>query len=163
MARVVMYRLRLRNASKKRGEALVRKVMTEVLFESKLLAATGLYATGALSESIDMDGPRHLGLLITGSVGSDLPYADAVHNGAKIHPIFPKALKNVYRFGSRKRPQLKFFWRTKGRTVVVPHIPIVPGRIGQSHPGIKHGKHYLSRPLREVGRRNGFKVTTVEL
>lgn len=163
MARVVMYRLRLKNASKKRGEALVRKVMTEVLFESKLLAATGIYATGDLADSIDMDGPRHLGLLITGSVGSDLPYADAVHNGARIHPIFPKKLRGVYRFGSRKAPQLRFFWRKKGRVVILPHIPGAIGRIGQSHPGIRHGKKFLSRPLREIGRRNGFKVTAVEL
>lgn len=163
MARVVMYRLRLKNASKKRGEALVRKVMEEVLFESKLLAATGLYATGALSDSIDMDGPRHLGLLITGSVGSDLPYANAVHDGAEIHAIFPKAARGIYRFGSHKKPQLKFFWRAKGKVVIVPHIPISPRTIGRSHPGIKHGKKYLSRPLQEIGRRNGFKVTTVEL
>lgn len=163
MARVVMYRLRLKNASKKRGEALVRKVLEEVLFESKLLAASGLYATGQLSDSIDIDGPRHLGLLITGSVGSDLPYADAVHNGAKIHPIFPKAARGIYRFGSKKRPQLKFYWRNKGRTVIVPQIPITRGRIGSSHPGIKHGKKFLSRPLREIGRRNGFKVIAVEL
>lgn len=162
MARVVMYRLALEATSKEEAFRLVDRLLDDVTLAAKVLASSGSYSTGALADSIDKDGPRITGNIITGSVGSDLPYADVVHNGSPIHSIFPKAAKGVWRFGSQKAPQLKFYWRRLGRVVYFPHIPASLNTIGRSHPGFE-GKKYLSRPLRVLGRAQGFRVTTVEL
>lgn len=162
MARVVFYRLELEKTSLDEALRLVTELMEDVTLAAKVIAASGSYATGHLADSIDMDGPRIEGRLVVGSVGSNLSYASVVHDGSPRHKIFPKAAKGVWRFGDRRRPQLKFYWRRLGRVVYFPHIPASYNTLGYSHPGFK-GKHYLSGPLRVIGRAKGFKVNTVQL
>jgi hypothetical protein len=157
-----MYRLELKATGLDEAVRLVTELMEEVTLAAKVIAAAGMYATGDLADSIDMDGPRIEGGLVVGSVGSDLPYAQVVHDGAGRHHIFPKSAKGVWRFGERTRPQLKFYWRRLGRVVYFPHIPASYNTLGYSHPGLK-GKQYLARPLRAIGRAKGFKVNTVQL
>ncbi len=139
------------------------RFMEGVLQEMRTMAVgivgRGQYTTGRLASSIELQGPKTYGLQVRGAIGSRLPYALAVHDGAEIHEIFPKNIGHVYRFGSRKRPQLKFFWRKAGRIAYFPHIPGSLHTIGHSHPGMR-GKKYLEIPLVTVGRRHGFKVTT---
>lgn len=162
MARVVLNHAIIRATSIKEAFDLVNQVMYEVSFAAHAQLSSGPYTTGNLAASIRRDGP-HIGPgRITGSVGSNLPYASAVHDGAKIHWIFPKGARGVVRFGNRKRPQLHFFWRKRGKFVYLPHIPGSPSKIGRSHPG-QSGKHYLTEPLRRSARIHGFRVVTYDL
>lgn len=156
MARVVMYQLALRNTSLAEAIRLVGEVLEETKAAAKALTApgSGPYTSGALSASIDSEGPFVAGRIVTGSVGSKLPYADIAHNGSPIHEIYPKGMAHVYRFGSKKPKQLKFLWR--GRTVYTPHVPMSAGKIGSSHPGYE-GKKYLTTPLRRIARVKGFR------
>lgn len=162
MARVFMYKAALQATSRAEALRLVDNLLNDVELAAKVIASSGTYSTGRLADSIDKDGPRITGNIITGSVGSNLSYANVVHDGAGIHNIFPKAAPGVWRFGSRKSPQLKFYWRRLGRVVYFPHIPASLNTMGRSHPGFK-GKKYLSTPLRVFGRAQGFRVTTTEI
>lgn len=162
MARVIMYKAALRATSQAEAIRLVDTLLTSVQVAAKAITATGPYTSGALSRSIFKDGPNVAGNIVSGSVGSDLSYADIVHDGASIHHIFPKAAPGVWRFGSRRKPQLKFYWRKVGKSVYFPHIPASVNTMGLSHPGYR-GKKYLSDPLKVFGRAQGFRVTTVQL
>lgn len=157
MALVRMHRVVIRANSQQHAVELLRQTMYEVAFAARLRALAGTYSTGTLADSIERDGPIVTGDRILGSIGSSLRYAAAVHDGAKVHAIFPKSARGVWRFGSRKRPQLRFFWRRVGHVVYMPHVPGSPAKIGRSHPG-QEGKHYLTEPLRLVARRHGFHV-----
>ena len=159
MARVFMYKAAMQATSREEALRLVTKLMNSVEISAKIIASTGSYSTGRLADSVDQDGPRITGHMVSGNVGSDLSYADTAHNGSPIHDIVPKSAKGIYRFGSRKAPQLKFYWRKLGRVVYFPHIPASVNTLGHSHPGYK-GKKYLSTPLRVFGRAQGFRVTT---
>ena len=136
---------------------LVRQVLLETEVEAKVTTLAGPYATGRLSASIDHDGPHETATGVRGSVGSGLNYALAVHKGVKVHAIFPKGAQGVYRFGSRRKPQLHFYWRRLGKSVFMPHIPGSPGKIGLSHPGQK-GTHYLTDAMRNAARRHRFRA-----
>ena len=149
-----------RRASIEAATRLITQVLYEIEFEAKAMATGGPYSSGNLADNIDHEGPIVTGTTVRGSVGSDLPYAASVHDGAEIHPIFPKGLTGVYRFGSRRRPQLKFFWRKAGRVVYLPQIPGSPSKLGISHPGIKSGKKYLTEPLRNAAHRHQMRVVT---
>jgi hypothetical protein len=159
MATVRLSKVALRSVSGRLTADLIDRVLDEILFEAYVIARAGPYATGRLAQSLKKTGPRRIGFRVEGSVGTDLPYANAVHDGAKVHAIFPKGAVGIYRFGSRQRPQLKFFWKRVGKTVFFPHIPGAPSRLGRSHPGIAKGKHFLTDPLREVARRYNLRVT----
>lgn len=160
--RVILYRAVMRAHSREVAMRLVRQVMYETEFGAKLITSGGPYSVGNLAASIHSEGPTVTGNLVNGTVGSSLPYAKSVHDGAKVHWIFPKASKGVIRFGSRRRPQLRFFWRRAGRVVFMPHVPGSPGKIGHSHPGVK-AKHYLTEPLRNSARRHGFRFIRFDL
>lgn len=156
MATVRISSARCRVVSLAAATRLVTQVMYEVEFEAKVMTTGGAYSSGNLSASIHREGPVVLGNRVVGAVGSSLPYAMSVHSGARVHSIFPKGAPGIFRFGSRKRPQLRFFWRKVGRVVYLPHIPGSPRTIGRSHPG-QSGKHYLSEPLRNAARRHGMR------
>jgi hypothetical protein len=157
-----MYRAIIRATSQREAMATVRQAMYEVAFEARARLLSGPYTTGTLADSIEQNGPVATPGRVFGSVGSNLPYAQVVHDGSPIHQIFPKSAKGIYRFGSRKRPQLRFFWRKRGRVVYLPHIPGSLAKIGRSHPGMA-GKKYLSEPLRRIGRRHGFRVIVYDI
>lgn len=162
MARVILYHAIIRAHSMEVAKRLVRQVLYETEFGAKAMTRGGPYSVGNLADSIHSDGPNASVSSVSGTVGSRLKYAAAVHDGAKVHWIFPKASKGVIRFGSRRRPQLKFFWRRAGKVVFMPHIPGSAARIGHSHPGVK-GKHYLTEPLRAAARRHGFRFIRIDL
>lgn len=164
MARVVMYRLVLQETSIEEAVRLTNQVLDGVVLAAKALTApgTGPYTTGHLSSTIEKDGPHVSGRLVTGSVVAHASYATIAHDGAGIHNIFPVDAPHLWRFGSHRRPQLKFFWRRAGRTVYAPHIPMSPRYIGISHPGYK-GKKFLSTPLRTMSRIFGFKYIPTDL
>jgi hypothetical protein len=140
-----------------------RRVLLEIEAQAKIITLQGEYASGALAESITIDGPRLEGTKIRGSVGTRKDYARAVHDGAKVHWIFPKGATGFIRFGSRRKPQLKFFWRREGRVVFMPHVPGSRNKIGHSHPGIRYGKRFLAIPLEAAGRRHNMRVTIDDL
>jgi len=162
MATVRIYRAVIRALSIQEAFDQVNQVMYEVAFGAHAMLLGGPYSVGNLAASIQRDGP-HIGPgRVTGQVGSNLPYAASVHNGAKVHWIFPKGARGKVRFGDRRRPQLKFFWRKAGRVVYMPHVPGSPTKIGLSHPG-QPGKHYLSEPLRRSARLHGFRVIVYDI
>lgn len=158
MARVRISRFAVRRVSQRLTADFLDRVLDEILLEAYAIARSGPYATGRLAESLHKVGPRASALRVTGEIRTNLSYANSVHDGAKVHNIFPKAAPQVYRFGSRKRPQLKFFWRRVGRVVYLPHIPGTASRIGRSHPGIKTGKHFLTIPLEAAARRHNMRT-----
>lgn len=163
MATVRLNRAQIKVTSIKAGIAFLSRVMLEVESDAKLITASGPYTTGRLSRSIRTEGPHVVGDRVTGRVGSDLSYAATVHDGARIHPIFPKGMAGVYRFGARTgRPKLKFYWRKMGRIVYLPQVPGSRAKVGRSHPG-QAGKQYLSEPLRDAARRHHMHVVTFDL
>lgn len=159
LARVKIY-IPIAIAQANRSAAdFMETVLQEMRAGAVAILAEGEYTTGELAASIELQGPVIRGAEVRGAVGSRLEKALVVHDGARVHDIFPKAARGVWRPGSHRRPQLKFFWRRKGRIAYFPHIPGGEGTVGRSHPGMK-GKRYLEIPLQVVGRRHGFKVTT---
>lgn len=122
----------------------MRRVLDTVHDVAVRGARGGPYSKGTLAASIYKDGPVLTGYYGHGEVGSPLDYAIIVEKGARIHDIFPKASSHVYRFGDRKKPQLKFVWN--GRIVYAPHIPMAWSSVGRSHPG-QAGKHFLLKAM----------------
>lgn len=140
------------------GTRYVRRLLQETAAAAYINASQGPYATGNLAAHTFTRGPYRTGLMnVSGVVGNDAEYAEIVERGAGVHPIFPRAARGVYRFGSRRRPQLRFFWRRAARVVYFPHIPGSPRTVGRSHPGLK-GKRYMIRALEEVAHRHGHRV-----
>lgn len=82
-------------------------------------------------------------------VGSRVKYAEAAHQGAQPHLIFP-----------RRKQYLSFKWNKAARY----GIPLTRrGKVQLkkvNHPGMV-GSQYLVRPLVLIGRNNGFRVTFV--
>jgi hypothetical protein len=159
MAEVRLSKFAMRKRATQEAMNILGRVLAEVYFDAYQITSTGPYATGKLAQSLRIEGPNPIGFRVEGSVGSPLPYANSVHSGAKVHPIFPKSAVGLYRFGDRGRPQLKFFWKRIGKVVYLPPIPGARSRIGRSHPGQK-GKRFLTDPLERVGRRYNLRVTT---
>lgn len=141
------------------GYGECRKVMRFVHLRAVRGASGGQYSRGTLAGSIYAAGPYIIptaadGSIVQGFIGSPLDYAASVEYGAEIHPIFPKGMPHVYRFGSKAPRQLKFFWR--GRVVYTPHVPMSPGTIGRSHPG-QRGKYFLRKAMLAGAARYGWR------
>lgn len=162
MARVRIHRLVAQRQTNEMASRLIRQVMYELEFAAKMRVSRGPYTTGELALSIHGVGPTTVPDGVVGRVGSDLGYARIVHDGAKVHAIFPKAAPGAYRFGSRRRPQLKFFWRKAGRVAFFPHIPGSPSKVGISHPG-QPGKEFLSGPMPEIARRHNMRYIVYDV
>lgn len=149
MARVRIYHQRARRESNESAERFVREVLREIAFQAKLHVVFGPYTMGDLARSIKADPPRIEFGRVTGSVGSDLPYAAAVEGGAGLWG--PRASKYVIRPRNKKR--LRFYWRKVGRVVSLPMV---------RHPG-QRGKNYLLRAAESVARRHRMLLITHEL
>jgi hypothetical protein len=148
--------------SREAGARLVRQVLYEVEFFAKAVTLGGSYSSGALADSIHSVGPTFDPRGVTGRVGSKLKYAMSVHDGAKVHWIFPKGIHRA-RFGGRpKRPMLKFYWRKVGKVVWMNQVPGSRGKIGVSHPG-QPGKKYLTRGLVRSAHLHNMRVETLDL
>ena len=127
----------------------VRERLREIQFQARLHLVTGPYTTGRLARSIRTDGPYIEFGRVSGSVGSDLPYAAAVEDGAGLwgprhakYPIYP-----------RRARRLRFYWRKVGRVVSLPRV---------LHPG-QRGKDYLRKAAESVARRNRMLIIFREL
>jgi hypothetical protein len=138
-ARVTIYDNVVRATSLRIAISTVEKIMLEVEFEAKRITATGPYTTGRLSSSIKRRPVIIRGDIVTGDVGSDLAYAEFVHDGTPPHAIFPRGPYT-----------LRFYWRKVGH-VVRPWMV--------HHPGQK-AKPFLVGPLVRISARHGWVVYT---
>lgn len=137
MARVIIHHLKTRLESDTDAFKFVRAVLREIRFQARLEATGGLYSTGRLARSIEINGPHvEPGFRVTGEVGSSLSYAAAVEKGARGHYIYPNPPKRY----------LRFYWRKLGKTVVLERV---------NHPGMK-GKGYLAKAARIAAARHNM-------
>lgn len=144
MARVRIYHTRARRESNADAERFVRQVLREIAFQAKLHVAFGPYTLGNLARSIRPEAVRIEFGRVSGSVGSDLPYAAAVEGGAGLYG--PKRSKYVIR--PRNARRLRFYWRKVGRVVSLPVV---------HHPG-QRGKNYLLQAAQSVARRHNMLI-----
>lgn len=136
-----LHRLDIRRLSMRHATRKVDRAAKETEALAKL-AARGPYSTGELARTIYRQTYVRNKEAV-GEVGSNHPKARLIHDGAKPHPIPPRAIDGT----------LVFYWRKVGRTVYFkrPHIRL--------HPGMQ-GKRFLTGPLEQVGRRHRFLVIT---
>jgi hypothetical protein len=92
--------------------------------------------TGRLRSSIRVERRSFLGFRSRWTIGSDVEYADMVHDGTRPHIIRPRRAK-----------ALRF--RAGGRVVFAKVV---------RHPGTR-ARPFLDRALREVSARLGFSFT----
>jgi hypothetical protein len=140
--------------------SLLTQVMYEVEFEARARVSSGPYTTGNLASKFFRRGPFVTGDTVAGRVGNNASYAQIVHDGARVHEIFPIGAPHV--LGASGKRRLKFYWRRVGRIAYFPHIPGSPSTAGRSHPGQK-GKHYLSEAILSVADRRGLRVVVYDL
>ena len=149
MAKVTIYHSKARRESNKEAEDFIRQVLREIQFQARLHIVFGPYTTGRLASSLRTRGPFMEFGRVTGSVGSDLPYAAAVEGGSGLHG--PRRSKYVIRPNRAK--MLKFYWRKVGRVVVLPKV---------NHPG-QRGKDYLLKAAQSVSRRHNMLLIIHEV
>lgn len=142
MANVTIYHAVLRAQTVEIARRELEQVLDEVEVRAKAITMVGPYTSGALSLSIRKEPVIIRGDVLTGDVGTKLPYAAAVHNGAKKHLILP-----------RGNYPLNFYWRRVGHRVSLWYV---------NHPG-QRGKQFLVKPLVEVAARHGWPVYTREI
>lgn len=134
----------------------LRTMAAEVVELARLYSVGPYSKDGRLAADIQATEPQDSTDYVTATVNTgNNSYANIVESGARIHEIFPKGAGKYFRFGEHRKPQLHFFWRNAGKMVYTPHVPMSPGTIGVSHPGMQ-GKHFMSRALNEVGIRHNF-------
>lgn len=158
VATIRIFRAELHVETIRIASRIMEQLLYEIDFQARIRASVGPYSVGNLADRMYKVGPVVTGDRVSGRVGNRAPYAASVNDGASIHAIFPKRGPHVYRFGSYKRPQLRFYWRKAGKVVFMPHIPGSAGRIGRSHPGQK-AKRFLTDAMVDVARRHGLHVT----
>lgn len=142
MAKVIVFRSRVRRQTNEEVADFIRQVLREVRYQARLHVSFGPYTTGNLARSIEVDGP-HIGFSgASGSVGSRLSHAAVAEVGARPHVIRPVN----GRF-------LKFYWRKVGRVV---HLEKV------NHPGYR-GKGYLEKAAESVAARHRMLWVTREI
>lgn len=130
----------MRSVSRQRGDADARQVVAR----AKILAPVD---TGRLRASIRVERRSILGLRNRWTIGSDVEYANMVHDGTKPHVIRPKRAHTLRR-GSRGvvKPALRF--KVGGRVVYAKVV---------NHPGTK-ARPFLDRALRDVAAARGYSL-----
>jgi hypothetical protein len=116
----------LRGVSRREGDAAARQVVAR----AKILAPVD---TGRLRASIRVERRSLLGFRNRWTIGSDVSYAEMVHDGTRPHIIRPKTAK-----------ALRF--KVGGRIVYARMV---------RHPGTR-ARPFLDRALREVAAARGF-------
>jgi len=139
MARVTIYQSKVSAETERVARRVIDRVLDEIQAEAKRITAVGPYTSGDLALSIKRGPTVVRGQVITGDVGSDLPYAKFVHDGTRRHFIFP-----------RGPWRLRFYWRRLGRDVAFWSV---------YHPGQK-AKKFLTGPAARVSARYGWIVFT---
>lgn len=132
MARVRLDRAQLtrtiRGASRRELETVARQVMNR----AKILAPVD---TGRLRASIRIESRRTLTLRSVYTIGSDVEYAQMVHDGTRPHVIRP-----------RQAQALRF--RIGGRIVYAKVV---------HHPGTR-ARPFLDRAVREIAGGRGYDI-----
>ncbi len=160
-----VYRIELKAQTTEMATAYLNQLLYEVEFEARSRVLHGPYTTGNLASQFYRRGPFVSGNNVTGRVGNRAKYAQIVHDGARIHQIFPKGVPHILGFThdrNGKRKMLRFYWRRAGKVVFMPHVPGSPSTVGRSHPGQK-GKHFLSEAILSVAERRGLRVIIFDL
>lgn len=145
MAKVILFPLQVHHTSSTAAEPLVDKVLTETLELAQrrvpVRASTRPFdrrTTGRLKRSLKKRGPFIKVTKVDGTVGSRLPYASSIEDGAKAHT-----------FGPRFQPDLVFYWEREDVTFVGKRV---------NHPGVRQPSHFLWDSLRAAAFANGFKT-----
>jgi hypothetical protein len=144
MTRVVIHRVQARRETTQMAFQFTRRVLHEIRFRARANLLSGPYTTGRLARSLEIKGPYVHPGRVTGSVGTDLHYAEAVEKGAGLWG--PRRSK--YLIYPRRARNLRFYWRRVGRVVTLPYV---------RHPG-QRGKGYLEKAAEEIGRRHNMIV-----
>lgn len=161
MATIILNKPLVLATAQKQTLPLVRKTTRQILTGAKRLAPKGSHLSGSgerrpgqslaasLNSSITVTTTH-----VTGEVGSRKDYAASIHQGSKPHVIRSKRGKN-----------LKFQW-DRGQHLVFGRRGHRVGRIffyfsEVNHPGNKRPVRYLTTPMHQFGRANGFKTTTL--
>lgn len=166
MGKVIIDRPKTIAYTQKVTRAHVSKTCAEILMGARRLAPRGDHMSGSgkrklgrslqasLGSNIDM-GLRY----VTGRVGSSANWAATVHQGSERHRIRP--------LGNRK---LMFEW-PKGVLIINARRKRrgrgrIPGpRVfffeEVMHPGNKRPVRYLTTPMHQYGRANGFRTTSL--
>lgn len=161
MGRVQLDKAQVLLTAQRFATPLVAKTTRQVFVGAKRLVPKGDHLSGSgkrrsgqtlnqsLKDSIDV-GTRY----VTGTVGSSKRYAATTHQGSKPHII-----------RSERGKQLKFEWdrgyfllNRKGKRRTGTRFFFFES---VQHPGNKRPVRYLTTPLHQFGRLNGFRVTTV--
>lgn len=165
MARISLNKAQIILTAQRLTLPLVQKTGQEVLDGARHLAPEGDHMSGSgklksgptLQRSLystTVVGPQRIRMRI----GANTRYAETVHQGSEAHFI-----------RSRKGKMLKFRW-DRGDFLVAARAGRRKGnrRTGQfhyfvsvRHPGNKRPNRFLTTPLEQFGRMNGFRVSTV--
>jgi hypothetical protein len=145
----------------------VKKTCDQILLGARRLAPRGSHLSG--SGELSPDIPLRVSLKskidvtidnVNGQVGSPVNWAATVHQGSKAHHIV-----------SKRGKILKFRWergalmmsargrRRKGGSRMVGRQFWFFGRV--HHPGNKRPVRYLTTPMHQFGRANGFRTTSL--
>lgn len=132
MARIRLDRAALnrtfRATSRREGDIASRQVLNR----ARVLTPV---RTGRLRASLRVERRSTFGLRLRWTIGSDVEYADMVHDGTRPHVIRPRT-KQALRF------------RMGGRTVIVAKV---------NHPGTR-ARPFLDRALAEVARARDYTI-----
>lgn len=158
MARVIIYKPKAFAYSQKVTIPLVQKTTRQILVGARRLAPHGDHHSGSgerkagLHLKQSLDASVSPGRIITGRVGSNNNYAATVHQGSEAHRIV-----------SSNGRMLRFKWPrgtvqifARGRLRHLRKHPLAFYFFSVRHPGNKRPVRYLTTPMHQFGRLNGF-------
>lgn len=147
MARVEIYKQKANSLALEHALRQTQRAVRAIHLGARARVAEQAFKTGHLYDSLKSEVHVY-SLKVVGKVGSSLPYAMVVHEGAKPHTIAP-----------RLRRGMKFYWPAG-----VGNPPLSTGRVvcfkGRvHHPGMR-GRRYLIVPLKQEAPIYGFRVVS---
>jgi hypothetical protein len=147
MAKVTIYKQRAKSLALEHALRQTQRLVRAVTVASKARVGEQAFKTGHLYDSIKSE-VRVYSLKVVGKVGSRLPYAMVVHEGAKPHTIAP-----------RLRRGMKFYWPAGvgSPPLAVGRVVCFKGKV--HHPGMR-GRRYLIVPLKQEAPAFGFRVVS---
>jgi hypothetical protein len=167
MAKVVIDKPKTHAFAQKVTRPLVRRTCNEILLGARRLAPRGTHMSGSGKRKLGQPLQTSLKSAVTmsldvveGRVGSSANWAATVHQGSQPHRIY-----------SKKGKTLKFEWergmavltargrRRKGRSRVHARRFFFFAQV--THPGNKRPIRYLTTPMHQFGRANGFRTTSL--
>lgn len=163
MARVVIDRPVTLAFTQKVTRAHVRKTVAEILIGAKRLAPHGTHLSGSgkrkLGKALQASLKSTLSTgvsFIDGTVGSNANWAATVHQGSEPHRIYSKRGKVLKFEWERGIAMISARGRRRGRSRV--HAKRFFFFPDVKHPGNKRPVRYLTTPMHQYGRMNGFRT-----